>query len=140
MNEEERQATMALLQSAVTFGDAARSLILVMEGANKTTASHVRALGDGGQGTPPIDTSSVQALLSGMFTKGELERFSRAHTSSVSDRVNWYGGMGSVAHGYVSALERAGLLDDAFFGALRDARPRRKAEVQKVQDDCTRNR
>ena len=139
MTHEERQALARFCDAAETLGDAARSLRRVLEGDDIAgrMAEAVEEAPDV-EDLPPIDVSSIRALVAAIFTVGELVRFANQHTRSVTARVNWSGSKSAVAFDFVSALDRAGRLDSAFFKALRDARPRRAEQIRQVQLDFGR--
>lgn len=129
MTREERQALVSFCNAAHTLGDAARNLRRVLQAVEPVVPPPVAEVPP-----PPLDTSSVRTLLTGMFTSNELRRFACRYTPTASGRVTWHGSSLSVVFSFVTALARAGLLNTAFFDALERERPRRINEIRKVRD------
>lgn len=83
---------------------------------------------------PP--TQVLVTLLCDLFTADALERWMRFNLGEprAVHNVRWNLSMQGVAFDVITVVERFGLLNDAFFDLLVEARPMREADIRAVQE------
>lgn len=77
---------------------------------------------------------ALEQLLLSMFSADELRRFVRYHTSRdiAAELPEKTVSAAALVVAVIEAIERHGMLDDAFWAALRSERPRRRADIDEV--------